>query len=89
MAECPADHVDDWQVGDRFDLLREMRLLTLRTLGDTLLVVDTTGDEELVLVLATMVGRVDLGVPVAEPLTFSPSLSLCPEMEVDATVRDC
>jgi cytochrome P450 len=42
---------------------------------------------ELVLALATMVGRVDLDVSVAEPLTFTPSLSLRPETDVKATVR--
>jgi cytochrome P450 len=42
---------------------------------------------ELVLALATMVGRVDLDVSIAEPLTFAPSLSLRPETDVKATVR--
>jgi cytochrome P450 len=46
MAERTAEHVADWTAGDRFDLLREMRRLTLRILGDTLLGVDTEGDEE-------------------------------------------
>jgi cytochrome P450 len=42
---------------------------------------------ELVLALATMVSRVDLDVSVAEPLTFTPSLSLRPETDIEATVR--
>ncbi len=43
---------------------------------------------ELVLALATMVDRVDLDVSVDEPLTFTPSLSLRPESDVFATVRE-
>ncbi len=42
---------------------------------------------ELVLALATMVGRVELDVSTAGPLTFAPSLSLRPETNVHATVR--
>lgn len=49
MAERTADHVDGWETGDRFDLLEEMRLLTLHILGDTLLGVDMEGEEDLVL----------------------------------------
>lgn len=49
MAERTADHVDRWEEGDRFGLLREMRLLTVRILGDTLLGIDIKGDEEVVL----------------------------------------
>ena len=49
MADLTAAHVSYWEVGDRFDLLREMRLLTLRILGDTLLDVDVAGDEAVVM----------------------------------------
>lgn len=42
---------------------------------------------ELELALATMVGRVDLEVSVAEPLSFAPTLSLRPEDDVSAIVR--
>ena len=48
MAERTAAHVDRWEAGDRFDLLAEMRDLTLRILGDTLLGVDVEGDEAVV-----------------------------------------
>ena len=48
MAERTADQVGRWDAGDRFDLLEEMRLLTLRILGDTLLGVDMEGDEAVV-----------------------------------------
>jgi hypothetical protein len=48
MVDRTIDHVDRWEVGDEFDLLREMRLLTLRILGDTLLGVDIEEDEEVV-----------------------------------------
>jgi len=44
MVDRTIDHVDRWEVGDEFDLLREMRLLTLRILGDTLLGVDIEGE---------------------------------------------
>jgi len=42
---------------------------------------------ELALALATMVDRVDLDVSVDGPLTFTPSLSLRPENDVEATIR--
>jgi len=42
--------------------------------------------QELTLVLATMVGRVDLDVSVDGPLRFTPSLQLRPEPDIDATV---
>ncbi|MFB9807365.1 cytochrome P450 [Haladaptatus pallidirubidus] len=38
MAERTVNHVDRWEADDRIDVLHEMRLLTLRILGDTLLV---------------------------------------------------
>jgi cytochrome P450 len=41
---------------------------------------------ELTLVLATMIGRVELDVSVNGPLTFVPSLQLRPEPDIDATV---
>jgi cytochrome P450 len=60
MAERTAEHVDDWADGERFDLLHEMRLLTLRILGDTLLGVDMEGDEGVVLAAAdALVDRAD------------------------------
>ena len=60
MVDRTIDHVDRWEVGDEFDLLREMRLLTLRILGDTLLGVDIEGDEEVVLDAAdALVERAD------------------------------
>jgi cytochrome P450 len=60
MAERTAEHVDRWADGDRFDLLHETRLLTLRILGDTLLGVDVEGDEEVVLEAAdALVDRAD------------------------------
>lgn len=48
MADRTAEHVGRWDAGDQFDLLEEMRLLTLRILGDTLLGVDMEGDEAVV-----------------------------------------
>jgi cytochrome P450 len=48
MARRTADHIDRW--GDEpFDLHREMRLLTIRILGDTLLGVDLDGDERMLM----------------------------------------
>jgi acyl carrier protein len=48
---------------------------------------DSLDTVELVMALATMVPRVDLDVSVAEPLTFTPSLSLRPETDIRAVVR--
>ena len=48
MAERAAAHVGRWETDERLDLPDEMRLLTLRILGDTLLGVDVEGDERLV-----------------------------------------
>lgn len=60
MAERTARHVDQWADGEELDLLREMRLLTLNILGDTLLGVDIEGDEHLVLDAAdALVARAD------------------------------
>lgn len=42
---------------------------------------------ELLLALATMVGRVELDVSIDEPLTFMPALSLRPETDITATVH--
>lgn len=42
--------------------------------------------QELVIALATIVGRVDLDVSVDGPLTFTPSVQLRPENDVEATV---
>lgn len=40
---------EDWDEGETFDLHREMRLLTLGILADTLLGIDIRGDEDVVL----------------------------------------
>lgn len=48
MAERTVNHVGRWEAGDRIDVLHEMRLLTLRILGDTLLGINIEGDEEMV-----------------------------------------
>ncbi|MFU8867912.1 hypothetical protein [Natronococcus sp.] len=42
---------------------------------------------EVRLALAAMVGRVDLDVSVPEPLSFVPTLSLRPAVDLSATVR--
>ena len=59
MAARTAEHAAQW--GDeRLDLHREMRLLTLRILGDTLLGVDVAGDERLIMDAAdALVDRAD------------------------------
>ncbi|NHN47785.1 cytochrome P450 [Halostella sp. JP-L12] len=60
MSRRTADHVARWESGDQLDLLEEMRLLTLRILGDTLLGVDIEGDEAVVLDAAdALVDRAD------------------------------
>lgn len=43
--------------------------------------------QELTLTLATILGRVQLDVSVDGPLTFTPSLQLRPEPDIEATVR--
>lgn len=48
MADVCATWVDQWEDGDTFDLLSEMRMLTVRMLGETLLDVDLKGREEIV-----------------------------------------
>jgi cytochrome P450 len=42
--------------------------------------------QELTLVVATMLGEVELDVAMEGPLTFTPSLQLRPETEIRATV---
>lgn len=49
MAERASDHTSRWDDGDTIDLLAEMRLLTVRILGDTLLGIDMEGREAVVL----------------------------------------
>ncbi len=49
MAERTAQQVEGWETGQTFDLLTEMRLLTVRILGDTLLGIDMEGDEAVAL----------------------------------------
>lgn len=48
MADRTATHLERWDDGEQVDLLNEMRLLTLRILGDTLLGIDIEGDEAVV-----------------------------------------
>lgn len=60
MAERTADHVEGWDAGDEFDLLREMRLLTIRILGDTLLGDELDGNETILMDAAdALVDRAD------------------------------
>ena len=49
MARRTARHVEAWSEGETLDLHREMRLLTVRILGDTLLGVDLEDDESVVM----------------------------------------
>ncbi|WP_137285979.1 cytochrome P450 [Halorussus salinisoli] len=59
MARRTAEHVEQWDA-ERLDLHREMRLLTLRILGDTLLGVDVRGNERVILDAAdALVDRAD------------------------------
>ena len=58
-ARHTASYVERWG-DDPFDLHREMRLLTVRVLGDTLLGVDVAGDESVLLDAAdAMIARSD------------------------------
>ncbi|WP_255565278.1 cytochrome P450 [Saliphagus sp. LR7] len=59
MAERTAAHTARWDNG-QMDLHREMRLLTVRILGDTLLGTDVTGDEKVIMDAAdALVDRAD------------------------------
>lgn len=49
MVERAADHTARWADGETIDLVDEMRLLTVRVLGDTLLGIDLEGREAVVL----------------------------------------
>ena len=64
MASRTAAYVEQWAEGDRIDLNREMRLLTVRILADTLLGVDIEGEEEVVMTAAdAIVDRADFRRP--------------------------
>jgi cytochrome P450 len=59
MAQRTAEHTDRWD-DERVDLHREMRLLTVRILSDTLLGTDVTGDERVIMDAAdALVNRAD------------------------------
>lgn len=49
MASTTAAFIDEWNDGERIDLYREMRLLTVNILADTLLDTDVRGDEDVVM----------------------------------------
>lgn len=58
IAERTEEHVERWD--ERIDLHREMRLVTLGILGETLLGVDIDGDEQLIMDAAdTLIERAD------------------------------
>ena len=60
MAAAVAARVDDWDDGERFDLHREMRLLSLDVLTRTLVDVDVRGREDVILEAAdATVARAD------------------------------
>lgn len=60
MAERTAADVAAWADGEEFDLLREMRHLTIHVLGDTLLGVDLEGDEGVLMEAAdALIDRAD------------------------------
>jgi cytochrome P450 len=52
MGETASGVVEEWDDGQAFDLLHEMRLLTVNVLGDALLGVDLRGDEAVVMAAA-------------------------------------
>jgi cytochrome P450 len=59
MAERTAAHTARWD-DERVDLHREMRLLTVRILGDTLLGADVAGDEQVIMAAAdALIDRAD------------------------------
>ena len=49
MAATMTTYVDEWDDGERIDLYREMRLLTVNVLADTLLGIDARGKEDIVM----------------------------------------
>lgn len=49
MVEQTSARIERWDDGEEIDLHREMRLLTLHILADTLLGIDISGDEDVVL----------------------------------------
>jgi cytochrome P450 len=49
IASTTAAYVEEWDDGERIDLYRELRLLTVNVLGDTLLDVDVRGNEDVVM----------------------------------------
>jgi cytochrome P450 len=55
-----AEHLNCWEAGDRFNLVHEMRRLTVRILGDTLLGIDVEGNESVLFEAAdALVARSD------------------------------
>lgn len=60
IVEKTRERVNQWETGERIDLHREMRLLTVHVVADTLLAVDIEGREEIVLEAAdAFVDRTD------------------------------
>jgi cytochrome P450 len=60
MASTTASYVDGWDDGERIDLQREMRLLTVNVVADTLLGVDARGSEDVVMdAAAALLDRTD------------------------------
>lgn len=54
------EHLTRWETGDQFNMIDEMRLLTVRILGDTLLGIDVEGNESVLLEAAdALVARSD------------------------------
>ncbi len=49
IVDTAATYIEQWDDGERIDLYREMRLLTVRILADTLLDVDIRGQEDVVM----------------------------------------
>lgn len=52
MVSVTERHIEPWEDGERIDLLREMRLLTVSILAEALLDVDIRGSEDLVMAAA-------------------------------------
>lgn len=64
MAATAAAFVDEWDDGERIDLRREMRLLSVNVLGDTLLDADLRGREDVVTAAAdALVARANFRRP--------------------------
>lgn len=64
MSRSVASSIDQWDDGQQFNLMREMRLVTLRALADTLLDADIKDNEDVVLDAAdALVDRVNVRRP--------------------------